>query len=709
MNGDDAAFQQLNYLFANMQNPDQNVQLQVSEQLTQFKSHLEYLPIFLNYLNQIANSDMQLFGIFLVIKELLTNRGCLLNVQQLQQQVEILMNAVTRFASTIAKTTPTTNICSDAVGLSYRLLAELMMPEIQPFQPLFRLFESSDPLICHLSLNIMISVVRNIKKPLRHYTDIQQRSLQTNFQQTQLALYFQAATNAISGPLSQTLSAAALSLMLECLNFTPNKDIDKFYFVIPANMICFYQNTSIPEAMFRIYHQNLNTNEYLLKSAIEILLYFSSANETSWNQIANSRITFYQYIARNLTDILNQTIQLEVLLPISRLVFKFSTIVPLNMFLQDQNISVPFFMSVKNISNQAFQSIADPRVKEASMYFLRFWSRLATYCRSNTLPPEFIQLFPDVFDSYVTSILNSITNDITYDTFISRFNNFSTFIDENKALWSIAIVCPQHSAEYISGIIATFTQQITTDPQNPESQITILRLIILLLIITSRFVTYTLSGELIPQLVILLNCIFGFINNTNQVFEQLVQTYPMFSFVEQSLCYFASNFKRDYLLPKSNHIYENEVYKQLDGVNNPHIAFDILVNRFLHDLKIFTNSPALLENILRFIQDLAYKQDNSNIKTYIANNELLQALINRQIILDFKSSTTNIKNMHTLIPFLNTIYARSIRNNEQWLQFLRHFDQQFVNLAASNYESDIDVYYLYREIDGVLKGTIIHP
>ena len=519
--------------------------------ISEYKMHVDYLESFMNYLNREGLQIEQYLVGFLMVKCVMEQRGCLLDLDTLLTILDVFKNMCCK--QIIANNKNVMTFYSGAVAISYRLYIELDFQNNQ-YEPFwFQLIESSDPCDWYFGLNLMNEIIGAMKKPLKHMTEMEQKKLQSEFQKFHLARYFRAANNVLQKNWEikendDLIVDSSLKLILGCLNFIPALDIDKFHFFIPPNMLEFYKGTVIPDLMFRISGKYFSLQKFdLCQKAIEILLYFSSPTENCWGKIQFDRNSFYLYIAQNLTNILKLQLSDEnVLLSISRLVFKFSTIVQINQFLQT-SIAENFFMVVQEISQVTFSNIY--AYKEPCMFFLRFWSHISNTSKTLPLPQKFIEMFSNVFKNYVDGLLLSVEN-INEDAFNQKFDNFPTFVEENRVLWNIGNISPVGSANYIFEKVNELTEMIFKSPNTSA----IYGLTILFLIITSKFVVlrYNIfsSEDAVQQLSILLNCIILFINITNDKMDMIISNYfNIFPFVEKALCLFASTFKRDFFAP----------------------------------------------------------------------------------------------------------------------------------------------------------------
>ena len=103
-------------------------------------------------------------------------------------------------------------------------------------------------------------------------------------------------------------------------------------------------------------------------------------------------------------------------------------------------------MVVQEISQVTFSNIY--AYKEPCMFFLRFWSHISNTSKTLPLPQKFIEMFSNVFKNYVDGLLLSVEN-INEDAFNQKFDNFPTFVEENRVLWNIGNISPVGSANYI--------------------------------------------------------------------------------------------------------------------------------------------------------------------------------------------------------------------------------------------------------------------
>ncbi|OHT15398.1 hypothetical protein TRFO_14165 [Tritrichomonas foetus] len=679
------------------------------------KNNINNLGLIFQFLPQCPVSVKEMALTFVTITEILKNRGGLLDVPFLQQQINFLMTFIAEKIDFILSNPSLKNLCADAVAYSFRFLFELTIPNPPVFSSLFQTFESPHENMKILSLEIMNSLVTAIKdSKLKHLTETDYMRNVELFQKTQLSSYFNHAAHVIlmNNP---TLIDHALNLLVSCFkNFATkldNADIDTYVFSAPQEIYQFYQKTDLPSALFQIFNSAPpGSNRENL--AMESLIYFSSV---AWRPIdRNTQLAYLFFAANTITQFMRsgRCQQDEAtLLSTSRFIFKIGTIINVAMFIQGQTeVAVNFFLAVRDITIFAFNNCL---MKEPSNYLIKFWGKLANtrFDMSTGIPQEFIQLFPEVFNAYVNAVCSYFNNEGECESDVE----ISQFLESIKHLWYIEWITPKICSQYVANVLSTLTQELVSKPIDMSSITILYRIVHVILIITAQFVG-RLSPKNLEDNAILIDSILNFINITNDFTKSIIASNiePLLGILctlEKSLKYFTLYFKREFIgstqgygTTNTDRIYANlPIFQSLPLEVRRQAAFDIIFNRFLHDLENFMFNPDLLKELLEFIDDFIQKSPK-DVKILVQNNALLQTLIQRKFIIEFKffSQSVSVNKLYTI---LNKLYVRSILTVDQWAAFLPYFDQRFSQLASSGYSDQIMVFNLFSELNGALKGN----
>ena len=651
---------------------------------------------------------------FYAITQILKNRGGLLDGNFLQEQINFLMSFITGIAQNIVSQQGLVNACADAVGYSYRFIFELAQPDPPPFTSLFELLNNPDDSIKNLSLEIMNSVVVAIKEKLKHLTDVEQQKILNSFQQKQLPEYFVKAASIVLSNHPRLIDNG-LKLLVSCFqNFAYKMDskeivsIDNYFFPAPQNLFIFYQKEDLPRTLFQIFSTS-PPDSPKQSNAMESLIYFTSVTWKEFN-ISFQR-PFIDFAATSITNLIMekkcQTAQ-KTLLVSSRFIFKLGTIINVNVmqFLDGSSaISNNFFMAVRDLTIFSFQNFL---FDEPSNYFIKFWGRLAgpRYgMQVSSLPVEFVNLFPQIFQSYIESLIN-------YDFDDENSTEIAQFIESIKFLWSVVSMSPGRCSSLVASTLSNLTQQLLSRQPDDVSVAILNRISFIIHIITAQFVG-RLTASNRDDHIILIDALLNFINLTNDYIKSIASNNQMVSplsdalaKVETAIQFFTDHFKRDFLYASNNianYIYSNlPIFNEIALEFRKQRAFDIIFNRFLNDFYNFKSKPSLLLELIKFIDEFIQKSPKE-VKQLVQNNELLQSLIQRKFVLEFEGE--EIYQVSKLYTTLNKLYVRSIQTVDQWSTFLPYFDHKFNQLRENGFTDSPNVFILFSEINGVLKGN----
>ena len=689
-------------------------------------SRLQLLPLLFDYLRACSRTNYSLLTGFGLIQRLLEKRGCLLTPDQMTELLGSLFAAIRELAPTLVQEAPMLNTAAKALAVGYHLVFEVNSDV--PFDDVFAMLADENPMFKLIGVRVMQNIVesfyiRDFTMP--HLVSTERDTLKSLFRGKWLMTYFQKACEILVSSSTREIQESAMVLLLACLKYDAKDDDSKadiprvrdYQFTVTdkrmLERVC--MSTEIPTVLFDVYRNSLDNPPMQVK-ALEVLMYFSSTGTPSAaaRYMGESRLTYLQFVAGNLTGILNENINPQVTQDLARLLVMVSSLIPVPLFIRSGDAAFGFFDAAQRFSMQLWGQMQDEQFQDAANYMLNFWAMLADTWPAmrqsmDAISSRFVDLFPDVFRGYLDALLRAVDPDP--DNFDARFSNFDTFIDEAKALWSVANMVKQQASEHVAMIIQGLVDELIASPQT----IVVHRLAIMILIVAARLKMRILLynvGEGDVQLALLISSVFTYIDKTNPILKGLAQNLgPAMDSLERALKLFVMQFKRDFLSGSrqgSQRTYVEQIYQNLAVVNNRKAAFDFIVNRFLMDLNEFTQCPRVLRAALDFLDGLiAAKGESEDLKQYAASHELLQGLIQRRISIDFRA-VPNINETKKIIPMLNRIYSRSIKTQDAWNQFLAHFDALYDVQARQNYQNGADVFFLNREVYGVLTGTSSH-
>lgn len=676
---------------------DQSQNYQATTILTQV---IPLNPFYLQFLDQYmpnSKSVGALFNTCKTIYDLMTKRGCLISEDILSKHLDMLYNAIKDLAINRPALFNNSSIGEVArcFAGSYRALFE----KTGLVQPFGELLDSPSRIHKLIGLKTLNEIVYNIKNQQNQISDAKFPDFRAGFFKRHLRMYIEAAVHFLDDPKDTECTYEGVKLLHNCLCFTCKQDdMLQFKFNVPADWVGFYTDFMFPEKLFNIY---IHGTTEMADEALDALLMFCSA--VDWKAI-DQHMNFIQCIAQNITGILSQNIN-KCHNHLARLICKVGLVLPLQHFITS-DLSQPFFEQVYNYTKSMFlcpRSSTDSNEPDVIKgYLLNFWGRASAVCSvsPSNYPPVLLNIFTTIFQEFVDIFLNQIIEDQDPINYIDYNEHASNF----EQLWNVASVnitgCTQFLISKIDECIGFIGQGI-------EVSKCLLRLSAVILIISSRFSTrpapYTrnVSMDYIMHKAQLTSSIFNIIGTTDGILVDLYNEFPVFAArMELSLVAFADAFKRDMFTQRPE---VNGFYEAMQLPNGRKIAFDNFVNRFIRDLVVFVGQVNLLKAILRFIDDVTNASKIKDIAELANANEKLFSLITRQNFVAFEG-IEKFSDLKKLVVLLNTIYGRNIKSTEALKRFVDHFDERFKGLRAQNYNNAPDVFVLFCEIRGVLKG-----
>jgi hypothetical protein len=250
----------------------------VMQELYVYTYRVEYLPIFDRILPSCHSSRQAMHLCLLILRDLITNRGCLLSIEELQVHISILIDVGCALADLIASDIPVGNMYAGALAISYRLSCELKSP--YQFVQLFDFVKLSN---AHQSvmLNVMYWILQVMKMPLRHITIPQQRDLEKQFCRICIRDFIEGTLQALSGN-SHPMTDLLLQLFRDCFLFGVPGGIQKMVFApsqIPNTLYVPARAASIIEILFRAFRSIDNA---VSTHAMEALLCYCSIGSRTW-------------------------------------------------------------------------------------------------------------------------------------------------------------------------------------------------------------------------------------------------------------------------------------------------------------------------------------------------------------------------------------------------------------------------------------------
>jgi len=684
------------------------------EQLVRLASRLENLSLFIQQLFVSTNNPKRIFGILKCITLSLEKRGCLLDTNQLDTELKKLIEFTKQNHILLTKTEYLYlfNALAEAFSYFYRYLYELCFPNYS-FESLFSLVQSGNNEL-KIALEIMRSVVDIIKKNMPHLTENQQRSLHTSFFRNHLRDFFDIAQRIIGNPNHPSVGIA-LVLMLNCLKFYSRQDESAIFrreeqfltdFQVPEDWTNYFTSTEIATRLFAVFHAHGRDNQ-ILNNTLDALMCYSACMSSLY-RVSEYKLSFIDYMASQITQIIQIQVQNEEIhLSLTRLVYTIGCIVPIQQFLSCESC-VPFFESVRDLSLYSFEN----HKREKNAFYLKFWARLVLSCSKvqYDYPGEFLSLFSYIFCEYINKLLETMQekSDDEYN-----YQLMQAAMEDYESLWIISAISPDECVDFILSVYDSLINSVVSLASIEDTDSSLVRLHYLNLIISSRILLSKNGRNLIinekpfyidypNHFSRLFTAIFNSIIMTTNIKGQLTtECLDSFTYYEMSILHFACLFKRDYFQPKKSHV--PLVYQGMSIVTDGKQSFDFLINRFMDDLSDIKGAPSLLYEILKFIDDVSYSGQSEGLQDLASNNEYIIALTERRAEIALDGEYSSLKR---LIPLLNQIYARNIKTSDGWAKFIPYFDQKFNSIRADGFKSSGQIFILFRELRGVLKGII---
>jgi hypothetical protein len=678
----------------------------------ELSSRVALFPAFFQYLPDVR--DLHRIQICLtLLKALICRRGCLLSAEALANGVlGPLMELWRSVPSDFFQVPSFTSLICQSIATAYRLLFE-RSDGAATFEELFEMVArppEDRPDFPVLGLIVMTAIVERFKEKMAHLTDATHRVLALTFRNTTLFRYFHTACQCLNSP-SPDLLSAAMDLLFACLQYDTKSDVldDTYQFTVPQDMIGFCMSTEVPRELFRIYHAYFSdpAKGPVTKATrvLDILPYFSASGTSQGTvaQLATPRLTYLDFIARELKDIvISDGLPMEHVLGLSRLLLKVAFLIPVVEFL-GLDVAWEFFANVHAFSCRLFGELGSPDLWHSCMNMLKFWAKLGRVGpgRARELPAPYVEFFQTVFSAFVEGLLAPVPALASEFRQCEHFET-RTFVGDVAPLWGVAEIVPQHATEVVRGLMDRLTADLVG---GAASAATAHRLALLVLTVAARIDVRTFSlvvgADAVSQLASLISGVLALVAATDGRMDVLAASLgESLEVLEGAITHFVVLFRRDYLgepKPITNH-----VYAALVPPGTRQDVFNLFVDRFLRDLRTLVHFPQLLGQILDFLHALLTPSEGEATCAMAASHALLQGLTHRELFLDF--SGVDPAQSRRLLLVLNKIYAKSIKTASGWMQFLDHFDSRFAAIAGGAYAHEHQIFCLYQEIYGMLRG-----
>ena len=673
------------------------------------ESNLSNLPrLFLNIptYQQDINS---LTIIFSLIRDILQKRGSLLNLQNLQELINTYFAIIGPLIPEIAcnKISPA---CCDIAAYIYRFIFELSIDNPPTFDPALQLVSREEEPSVIFGLKLMTSVIDIMRSPMKHVVKaLKINEITEKFKNSQIPLFFQKATEKAFN-LNPLITPVALKLLVSIFNFlnpksaTINKDEKEapdFDFEVPKEMIQFYGNLAFIQNLLQIY-QEMNITD-----AIDVIRCFLSASKCSWKSIGISPIVFINSIENGLTQILENFDNSEnATFSITNLIFQLGKLISVSQKDSEVELSPTFISTIQKFSLTLFQSMT--LFYNSCNNLLRFWRILF---KDRGFIQKVVSVQPDcfnsIFQSYINSIIESITPNMTVDEFPEVFQNFDQLINDFTSLGVICQVSIEPSIQFVSEILNFYTEKLLEN--NPAF---LMRTSMIILIVSSFFNgpvddIIKENNSSIPFYSMCVQLTFVLITKIDEIQPGLVNVYGSYSILfESALIQFCSLFVKKFLALENTLVYSEEILQFIKVQKKQ--TFECIFGRLLKDLILFAPFPDTMLSILSFFSGhipstSVLNDDVSFFTSVIYSNETFKLLISRSLFIEIES-IENLEKQYKLASELNKFYA-SVIEYEQLSDFVAFIDNKFNNASLHNFTDPREVFVLYREINGLLKGS----
>ena len=640
--------------------------------LQQCTFNVDNLQIFDSILKNIITDRSLLLVCLTSLRNLLRNRGILVPLPDIQDHVNYLLSVAFDISDKILiKDEVILNMFSEAISISYRLILEMQNTFPQPFVNLYKFYNVS---YSHnvVMVDIMRSFINSLGVRMKHNSKDDYKALKRTFEKYLMFDFLECGFKLLlkeENMNKDLLIDLCLKMIIDTYNF--GKDVSEAKMKkLNKRFEENYASKDIPLRLLDIFK---NSKEPIAGNSLNVFYLFINIEERIFPRIAGSFTDYCLQISNGIVDLLECD-------SLDNCISLF-----LNQFIQIVNFS---YFQKKEESEKFFLSVYNFTMNNAPKDLIKFWGYVGSQIELNQ---KLSQLLPNIFILYINTLVSNSSK-------VSKeiFDDYQESISFLQELWLIVTKSSMEAVHFVSDKIDNLTQQIF----NAES----FQEMIIYLGLADAYSQCFKSGKpgfdfmnIYKSYGYFLKHLLNYIIVTSPQRKDLLDNEPEFMCkTELVLINLGTTIKNNIIKQKMSYItfLEAELTKSREDI------YHLFIDRFLTDLTFFTQYPFVLYQILLFVDEMCNQTQSTVFGSYANNNELLKKLANREIIFNFEG--VDFPQLKKLLPLLNKIYARNVKN---WDVFLSYFDNIFQSINSSNHA---DVFILFRQIYGIFPAIPVN-
>ena len=607
---------------------------------------VEYLGILDGLLQRCSADRKMSYWCFLILRDLVRNRGCVLTIDEVMEHQRVLLEAGNGMCELLAGDVTVNNIFAEALAITYRMRIEKQNFRVIPFKELFHFFSLS-PNHQVLAFNAMYFIIDALKTKLRHVTVRQQHDLVRSFAEYAVFDYIEGCFRVLRSE-GHPMTELALGLFCDLYMFGSDLPFETFKMKWRETCNKFYDATLIPQNIDMFMKFVQADNPAISKKGMMALLCYGSIDSLTWPKRIMPYSEFWLQICQPVLHIMPTHSNTEAL---ALFLAKFSHIVNMQEFCRTE-FGQTFVTAALEFSKRALEN--EP------LHLLQFWKALAVL----TSCPEPIRNFPSLvfrqlFDMLVEKAgfyFGEVEEDI--DHFDPVF----------EKLWNVVAQERKDACEYFLGAI---------DRINSLETFVVMVLLCGSLVSQSRTTqTMQLQGAIIKALMEKLGSMDMADNERVVIAENVILK-------------FALDIREHLIKDRSN---QSAACLQGIGMSRQQF-YDYWIDRFMNDLYVFKANPVMLSKILNFVKEM---MEHVSLRDFAKCNERLKKFVTREE--HFCFSDIEFEHQRKLWIALYSIYTKNIK--DEWPLFFQQFDECFTRLSDPQ-----TAYILFCQVKGMLTAV----
>lgn len=687
----------------NVSSGDESIRQPSIEFLQSCTFKLELLGVFEHLFKTVLpdHSISSCYFSLLVLRDLIANRGCLLQPGDVLTHVNNLFEISNDHADFLATSTTLGNIFADSLSISIRFLLEARIQLKIIVDPLFVFYQKSD---YHkiIIITTIISIIDVVHLTMKHVSAKALTNLIRDFNRTYASVFLDFAFECFlisqkdhipdKVPVLNLLGIKLFSQLCQTTDFQISS-INQNHFKVEEG-----KSSSYVEAFFAFFRSFDPENS--AKSLDAFCCYY----ELCLKAFETSR--YKDEIGKTLIFIITKTIEIlnvclaeerESLIPLLLCISKsFSK----SQFLDFIHL---FARRVLQLDNgfQPIYDFVDALIAYTQQYFsnnppgfFQIWSELVKNLKVDKYS-NFNQVceFADhLFQIYFNQMLDNNGLDNRSKSF---FDNFENEIENHKSFWTMVKFNLEMASTLITETVKSFIEQTFTVETYQRMQI--------LLIFFQSFI-YTCRSDrafdeesLKTTLITIFQSVSYFIQwESDSMDERFGSLGELFSTSEYLLAKFFESYLS--LIKNSGNLTPIKQFKKTIEYELKLSIDHFFINHLVDDIKSCVTSPNLLLFIFELF-DLLKINDRPNL---LGNNENLRQFANARVLP--QALISNMESAKIIVPKLYNLYSSAIitsisTQSMDWQNFLTSFDSQFSeDLAVSE-----NCYILFSQLKGVFN------